>query len=144
VGGECAIAVIKGVAAFLAMVLVGAIAVGAITQMYSQTGNVLEPSLELWIDGVQFAANSTLDWEDVEKGASYYYENMTVVNTGNVNFTVMWIVDLPVGWGQTWSPANNTVLFAGEKVSAELTLTVSASASKGAFTLPTQLVAEAS
>ena len=65
-----------------------------------------------------------IDWGPCQPGYTYYFDNMTVVNTGNTPLNVTIIpYGLPVGWSFEWL-GNMTLLDPAEKVEAELSLTI--------------------
>lgn len=122
--------IIKKVLVLLACVGLGlagaAVAYVAIQYWFTNTGTIASPSLTIYINDI--LNETTIDWGLCEANSTYYFENMTVVNTGNTNLTVyIVVVDLPLDWILDWG-GNETLLIPGAKVEGELALTIPASA----------------
>lgn len=121
---------LKILTVILGALLVGAVLSVGIKEYVIPQQATVEPTvnLDIYIDGTPWTNGTLLDWENVTAGETYCFQNLTVVNIGNVNVTVYLLApDLPAGWTQTWT-ANATFLQPTEKVEADLTLTVDASA----------------
>ena len=117
---------------FVAVACVGlglALAAGAyilVQNYYQNTGEIA--TLELYLDRTFYSNASTIDWGSCEPGGIYYFENMTVLNNGEVDLLVTIITDgLPSDWLLEWG-YNNTVITAGTYKAAELNLTIPAAA----------------
>lgn len=116
----------------LLCILIGVAAAAAgvtlIQYWYPNTGIINKPSLKLYIDTIYYPNETAIDWGSCDVNSTYYFENMTVINTGNTNLTVYIIpAGLPSTWTLTWT-GNDTFLMPTQKVEGELSLTIPASA----------------
>lgn len=111
----------------LASVLFGVVAAATLTQMYfPNTGEITV--LEIYLDNTLYSNGTAIDWGPCEPDNTYYFENMTVINKGEVTLQVTIIpYNLPSDWILMWQH-NNTVITTGTMKSGELNLTIPASA----------------
>ena len=97
-------------------------AVAYILQTNTNTGQI--PSLTMYLDGNLKPNATAIDWGTCEAGYTYTFENMTVLNTGDVAVNVSIIsADLPSTWLLTWQ-GNSSSLEPSAKVEGWLNLTV--------------------
>jgi len=89
--------------------------------MFKSTGVIA--GFQMYIDDVLYEDGSSIAWGVCEANTTYYYSNMTVVNTGISQLTVYIISYGPAGWVHQWQ-ANDTFLNAGEKAMGELNLSI--------------------
>jgi len=91
---------------------------------FPNTVTIVTPKLTAYLDGTSLANGTTIDWGECEPGYTYYFENFTVVNTGDTTLTVtLEPVGLPGGWQLQWQ-GNGTTLAPSEKVGGWLNLTI--------------------
>lgn len=104
-----------------------------VSYFYPNIGTIIKnPSLALWIDTVQYLNETLIDWGNLNltEATTYQFDNMTVVNTGNVALTVYVVTEnLPSTWTLTWT-ANTTLLTKDAKTEAPLILTIPADATE--------------
>jgi len=92
-----------------------AIAATLYTLYFPNTGTIITPELKAYLDGTPLANGTTIDWEECEPGSTYYFENFTIVNTGDTTLTVtLEPVGLPGGWQLQWQ-GNGTTLAPSEQ-----------------------------
>lgn len=116
------------VVALLALIVGVVAAFVVIEYYYPNIGSITTYSLELYLDNVQHANNTVIDWGECEPGWMYSVENMTVVNTGTVGMKVyIEIYGLPSDWTLAWQQ-NETSLAAGAKTMGWLNLTIPSTA----------------
>jgi len=117
----------------LGSILLGA-AIGTIIQewKYPQQWTVQSNvTLETYLNEVLWTNGTLIDWGNVNASESYYM-NLTVVNVGNVDCTVYFIVEnLPLGHTLIWT-GNQTLLTPLNQISGDVTLTILADA-EGAY-----------
>lgn len=123
---------IKTIIMMLACVGLGiaasAFAVVLIRYWFPNIGTITSPSLKLYIDDSFYPNSTDIDWGACDPGATYYFDNMTVINTGTATLNVYVATQgLPVDWTLAWQ-GNNTVLNPGEKTGGWLNLTIPATA----------------
>jgi hypothetical protein len=111
---------------------VGGTAIGAVIvqQMYPNTGEIETPTglLALWLDSYYYANTTAINWGLCDAGTVYQFDNMTIVNTGNVAMNVSIVTyGLPLTWSLKWAK-NNTQLAPSAKTEAPLNLTIPSSA----------------
>lgn len=127
----------KGIALFLIFFIIG---IGlcyaietVIRNFYPQEGTVVSMSFKVYLDDQLQPNNTLIPWGDLVAGEEYYYENLTVKNTGTIDITVYLLVKgLPTGWTETWN-GNATFLAPNNLAQGPLNLTVSASATDGTY-----------
>ena len=114
--------------ALIAFLAGAVIAETLVSYYYPQDGEIEGASLALYRNGV-FCPNGTAgNWGVCAKGTVQTVQNLTVVNTGNVNLTVsITTTGLPSDWLLEWQ-GNNTLLEPDWKVEAALSLTIPANA----------------
>lgn len=118
------------VAVALAAILAGVIGAYALSELHiiPNSAKTVNVDYKIYIDDELWLNNTLLDWGNVYPGETYYCDNLTVANIGDVDLTVSILVeDLPSGWIYTWT-ANNTICKPNEIVWAALDLTVAADA----------------
>lgn len=100
--------------------------------LYPNLVTISSPSLELWLDAdstdgipaVKYPNETAIDWGMLDAGDSYFFDNMTVLNTGNIPLTItITAYGLPEGWTLTWA-GDGTLVDPTETVEGVLTLTV--------------------
>jgi len=97
-------------------------------QQWTVQSNV---TLETYLNEVLWTNGTLVDWGNVNASESYYM-NLTVVNTGNVDCIVYFVVEnLPLGHTLTWT-GNKTLLIPLAQISGDLTLTIPVDA-EGAY-----------
>jgi len=97
-------------------------AVAYILQTNTNTGQI--PSLAMYLDGTLKPNATAIDWGTCEAGYTYTFENMTVLNTGDVAVNVSIVsTDLPGTWLLIWQ-GNNTQLEPASKIEGWLNLTI--------------------
>lgn len=99
-------------------------------------GTIGTPSLEMYLkDNTEvgnflYADTDPIQWGLCDAGVTYYFENMTVVNTGNIELTVHIVTEnLPTDWVLTWA-GNDTLLAPDGKIEGQLELTIPAGATE--------------
>ena len=129
----------------IATILATTAVIAAINQYilhYPSTGTVKELQIEAYLNTEPLTNGTTIDWGEVYPGESYYYENLTVVNTGTVSCTIYWLIpDLPWYLTEEWD-GNNTFLEPSEYFTGSLTLTVAVDAPLGDFSYTRHLIGE--
>ena len=129
----------------IATILATTAVIAAINQYilhYPSTGTVKELEIEAYLNTEPLTNGTTIDWGEVYPGESYYYENLTVVNTGTVNCRVYWLIpDLPSYLTETWD-GNDVFLEPSENFSGPLTLTVAVDAPLESFSYTSYLIGE--
>lgn len=126
---------------YAALALVTFLAVAAIADVivnyqYPQVGEVEGANLAMYIDNAFYPNGTAVQWGEpyvdranithymCEAGTVQSFNNLTVVNTGNMNLTVsITTTGLPSGWVLEWL-GNNTLLEPDWKVEAALNLTI--------------------
>jgi len=105
--------------------LAGAVLAVVVQQfLIPSTATVTNVGLQVYIDNELWVNGTELDWSPVEPNSTYYFSNLTALNSGSVNFTVtLTAPNLPTDWTLTWT-ANGTVLAPNQMAQAELTLYV--------------------
>jgi hypothetical protein len=109
----------------LGVVVVTAVGLGALSYILQTNTNVGQiPSLTMYLDGDLKPNATAIDWGQCEPGYTYTFENMTVLNTGDVAVNVSIVSDdLPVNWFIEWQ-ANNTLVEPSAKIEGWLNLTI--------------------
>ena len=119
-------------------------AVGIVLNSYifPTTYTVQSTALTFYLDNTEWQNNTAIDWGFVEPGATYIYQNFTVVNTGTtvVNVTHH-TLNLAPGFNQTYS-AHGTILQPTNKTMGTLTLEVPIGAPPGVGSHTTYIYAE--
>lgn len=104
------------------MTAVGLGAISYVLQTNPNTGQI--PSLTMYLNGTKTLNDTAIDWGLCTPGYSYTFENMTVVNTGDVAFNVSIVsTDLPSTWLIQWQ-ANNTRIEPAIQIEGWLNLTI--------------------
>ena len=108
-------------------------AVAAVIKQYvypsSATVNKLE--VTIYLNGEVWTNGTAIPWGNVNASTTYYYDNLTAKNTGEVAVTVTLHAEgLPAGWTTEWI-GNDTFLEVNESVGGELSLSVPAEATDG-------------
>ena len=119
-------AIKKSLIAFALLALfIGMVAAESIIRyMYPNIGQIAQSKLQLYIDNQPYTNNTAIDWGACLPGYTYSFENMTVVNTGDINLTVYIVTyGLPSDWSLQWQ-ANNTFIQPNEMASGWLNLTI--------------------
>lgn len=109
----------------LVSLFVGIAATSVVVQhYYPNSGEISQASLELWLENEFILNNTAINWDVCEPGYTYYFENMTVLNTGNTALTVyITPYDLPSDWLIEWE-GDNTPLAPGGTAQGWLNLTI--------------------
>jgi len=104
------------------------IAQTVVNYYYPQNGKIASASLALYLDSDLYPNRTAVDWEICEAGYTYTIQNMTVVNTGDVELNVSIVSSgLPADWKIEWQ-RNCTVIASGAKTEGWLNLTIPATA----------------
>ena len=78
----------------------------------------------MYLDGTLKPNATAIDWGTCEAGYTYTFENMTVLNTGDIAVNVSIVsTDLPANWFIEWQ-RNNTLIEPSAKVEGWLNLTI--------------------
>lgn len=78
----------------------------------------------MYLEGTLTANATTIDWGLCEQGCSYTFENLTILNTGDVAVNVSIVSsDLPMDWLLVWQ-GNNTQVEPAQKIDGWLNLTI--------------------
>lgn len=125
---------LKYIPIFLIALIAGAVAVPITQYFFPQNATVAGVvKLEVYVDDALWLNGTAIDWGLVEPDETVFL-NLTVKNIGNVNTKVAFLVpNLPTGWMETWTPANNTVIAPSTSAVADLVLTVPSDATPGTF-----------
>ena len=99
-----------------------------VNYQYPQIGDIATPSLDMYLDSDLYPNSTAVNWGICEAGYTYTIQNMTVVNTGDINLTVSIVSSgLPADWKIEWQ-RNCTVIASGAKTEGWLNLTIPATA----------------
>lgn len=95
---------------------------------HKHEGEVVAMSFLEYYNGTLHANDTTVSWGNDLVAGNSYTQSYRVHNTGTVQAKVqLFITNLPSGYTLTWT-GNNTVLNAGEDVTAPMTLMIPANA----------------
>ena len=114
--------------AFIGLFIGMVAAASFVKYWYPNIGQISNVTLEVYINGAKYPNETAIDQGTCDPGATYSFENMTVVNTGTVNAKVYITTQgLPSDWTLQWQ-ANNTIIAPGQKISGWLNLTIPSTA----------------
>jgi uncharacterized membrane protein len=96
-----------------------------------QTATVpINQNVTFTLDGSSWANNTAVAWGTTPAGS--YTKTFNIINSGNTNITVMYIVTPPVSWTLSYT-GNNTLVQAHTTLTGTLTLTVPSDALAGDY-----------
>jgi hypothetical protein len=99
-----------------------------VNYQYPQIGDIATPSLDMYLDSDLYPNSTAVNWGICEAGYTYTIQNMTVVNTGDINLTVSIVSSgLPADWKIEWQ-RNGAFVISGTKTEGWLNLTIPATA----------------
>ena len=82
----------------------------------------------MYLDSDLYPNSTAVNWGICEAGYTYTIQNMTVVNTGDINLTVSIVSSgLPADWKIEWQ-RNGAFVISGTKTEGWLNLTIPATA----------------
>ena len=121
----------QALAVLSALLIATVLAVTFANYLHPMTSTVASVTLTRVLDGTPLADDEPIDWGLVEPDTTYQFDNLTVLNTGNKDASIMLTApDLPAGWALTWV-GNHTILRPAEWVGGSIELYVASDAIAG-------------
>lgn len=100
------------------------------TLVMPHEASIPEPTVEMWLDGIEWFNGDECDWGSIEP-SNPYNKLFTVQNNGVTNITAsVTVEDLPNRWSLTWTEEGKMIMPNASSV-GNLTLTVPGNITSG-------------